>query len=354
MKNFKTWNENLTELSLEQRAKYEFNRDYATVISDVTSYDHSFLRTLLDSHWKTAMLTGVFGPSRVDEAEAIALLESHHKLRETMVSRTETESKRIYLWPKGKVPAFTVYTENTDYQYADMPDFEPYLLEMPVQDGIEIKGALLLCAGGGHMYRSNVEETYEVALEFNKLGYQCFIVNYRVNPYTDEESALDLARAIRFVRSRSKHYGISPESIAVAGFSWGGIIGGLTADRFGGEVTAKQYVPSYEPDELDSVSADVNVNLCVYSAIPEELQNADYPPTFLCWGSKDDLIQKMANQSYAQLKERGIQTEIHTFAGVPHAFGAGRDAGGRYYPNAAMWIPLADAFMQHIFGGDKT
>lgn len=349
MERFKTWFPELSSLTLEQRAKYEFNRDYATVISDVTSFDHVFLRKFLESHWKTAMLSGALGPRRVSEAEALGLLDAHYALRETMVSKTETESKRIYLWPRGKVPAVTEYTENTDFQYADMPGFEPYMLEMLVDGDVEVKGALILCAGGGHMYRSNIEETYEVALEFNKLGYQCFIVNYRVNPYIDEESALDVARAIRYVRFHSRKYGIEQNGIAVAGFSWGGIVGGLTADRFGGSVTAKDFIASYVPDELDTVSSDINVNLYIYSAVPEEIQNDKFPPTFLCWGLADELIQKMADRSYFDLRRAGIITEVHTFAGVPHAFGAGTDAGGRFYPAAAKWISLADIFMQSVY-----
>lgn len=343
----------MSALSLEQRAKYEFNRDYAVVMSDVTSYDHAFLRDFLESHWKTAMLCGAMGPCKVGEPEARKQLDAHNTLREASVSKTETGSKRICLWPRGKVPAFTEYTGNPDFQYADMPEFEPYLLEMLIHESEKPKGAILLCAGGGHMYRSNIEEAYEAALEFNKLRYQCFIVNYRVAPYTDEESALDIARAIRYVRRNRERYGIGEDRIAVAGFSWGGIVGGLAADRFGGAVTAREYVASYIPDELDAVSADTNVNLCIYSAVPESMQNEQFPPTFLCWGLEDNIIQPMAERSYFDLRKRNIKTEVHTFAGVPHAFGAGKDAGGRPYPTAGKWISLADAFMQDVYGGKK-
>lgn len=353
MAEFTSWYPDLTKLTLAQRAKFEFNRDYAAVISDVTSYDHSFLREFLGSHWKTAMLSGALGEPKISEEEAFAALDTHNTLRETAVSQAEPESRRIYLWPRGKVPAVTKYTANPDYEYADMPDFEPYMLEMIIPEDIPAKGALILCAGGAHRFRSNIEETYEVALEFNKLGYQCFIVNYRVNPYTDEESALDIGRAVRYVRANAKKYRIREDRIAAAGFSWGGIVVSLQADRFGGAVNAQVLTAEYEPDELDRISADINANFCIYSAVPEKLHNDHYPPTFLCWGLEDELIQQMAGRSYSALRQKGVKTEIHTFAGVPHAFGAGTDAGGRYYKTAAQWISFADAFMDDVFQTEK-
>lgn len=348
------WNQELSDLTLEQRAKYEFNRDYATVISDVTSYDHGFLRKLLDSHWQTAIQTGALGPARVSEQEAWKLLEEHHHMREEKVMHADPEPKRIYLWPRGGVPKITEYAENPGYEYADMPDFEPYMLEMLVPEEQKVKGALVLCAGGGHRYRSNVEETYEVALEFNKLGYQCLIVNYRVLPYTDEESALDVARAVRYVRYQKDKYRVPADRIAVAGFSYGGMAVSRAADMFYGAKSAEVLLEDYRRDELDTVPADINVNLCIYSCVPEELHNVNYPPTFLCWGLADDLIGGMAERSFHTLRKQGVKTEIHTFAGVPHAFGAGRDAGNRFFATAAMWIPCADVFMQDLYKQNES
>ena len=62
------------------------------------------------------------------------------------------------------------------------------------------KGAVLVCAGGAFQFRSDRMEGTPVAQWFARHGYQAFVVNYRVRPYTMEEGSLDLARAIRFVR----------------------------------------------------------------------------------------------------------------------------------------------------------
>lgn len=50
------------------------------------------------------------------------------------------------------------------------------------------------------------------------MGYQCFVVNYRISPYTMQESATDLQRAIRYIRAHADDYGISPEDIALICF----------------------------------------------------------------------------------------------------------------------------------------
>lgn len=67
----------------------------------------------------------------------------------------------------------------------------------PVPEGIQIKGAVLVNSGGAFAYRSNQNEGGPTAEELSRLGYQSFLVDYRVQPYTQEEGALDLARAVR-------------------------------------------------------------------------------------------------------------------------------------------------------------
>jgi acetyl esterase/lipase len=65
-----------------------------------------------------------------------------------------------------------------------------------------------------------------VAEQLSGLGYQAFVVNYRLRPYTQAEGALDLARAVRHVRNHAAELGIDENDIAVIGFSAGGILCG--------------------------------------------------------------------------------------------------------------------------------
>lgn len=337
-------------LTVDEWMNYEFNQDYATVISDVTSYDHAFLREFLDKHWSTYLALAMPPELRgMSEAEQRALLAAHHNMRVSALADPEVvESNRIYLWPEGQVPSVTEYTENAGYAYADWPGFEPFMLEMLVTEGVEPKGAVILAAGGSRIFRSNIEETYEVALALNARGYQCFIVNYRVAPYTMDESALDFARAIRYVRANAEKYGIKENNIACAGFSAGGSVISATLAGYVGDVNASALIPGYVPDELDSISADVNVYLSVYANYGvESMKIETAPPTMFLIGSADGW--NSVSKCFDAVRDAGIFTELHTFAGVPHGFGAGTHADGTVYENAATWTILADSFMQTVY-----
>ena len=141
-----------------------------------------------------------------------------------LTATVDPHSQQVfYLWEEGNVPAVTEYTVNNG-NYSDDPDFRPYVTSFPVPDGTEIKGAVLICAGGAFQYRSDQFEGTPVAEALSQLGYQSFVVDYRLRPYTQEEGALDLARAVRFVRAHAEEYGIDEKDIAVMGFSAGGIL----------------------------------------------------------------------------------------------------------------------------------
>lgn len=74
------------------------------------------------------------------------------------------------------------------------------------------------------------------------------MLDYRLQPYTQEESALDLAGTIRFIRRHASEYGIDEKDIAVMGFSAGGILAGEMILNYGGGITPDSLDPSYVPD----------------------------------------------------------------------------------------------------------
>lgn len=202
-------------------------------------------------------------------------------------------SQTISLWNEGQIPSKTVWTSSTSNP--DGKYFTPNIVSVPAADGTEIKGAVMVNPGGAFAYRSPAEGL-PVAEEFSKLGYQCFVVNYRLSPYTQEEAALDLARGIRYVRAHADDYGINPDNIATIGFSAGGILSGELALNFKGFVNGTAVDSSYIPDELDSVSADVAAvglmysfygRLSVASTDLEKLRNSNLPPTYVLYGSNE-------------------------------------------------------------------
>ena len=253
---------------------------------------------------------------------------------------TPGEKQVLYLWEEGNVPAKTKYTVNNG-RHSDDPDFHPYLTYFPVPENVEIKGAVLICAGGAFQYRSDWNEGSPVAEELSKLGYQSFVVDYRLLPYTQEEGALDLARAVRFVRYHAQEYGIDEQDIAVMGFSAGEML-----RNFDGTVSPTILDSDYVPDELDDVSADAAADGMIYSFYGrlsvgttdvKSLREADLPPTFYCYGTRDPFYEQFLANADA-VEEAGAQVERLQLDGMPHGFG---DQGG--------WMDEFDQFLEQVF-----
>ena len=247
----------------------------------------------------------------------------------------------LYLWEEGNAPAITEYTENNG-NYADDPDFRPTLVTFPVPDGTEVKGAVLICAGGAFQFRSDNMEGTPVAQELSKQGYQSFVINYRLRPYTQEEGALDLARAVRFVRKYAAEYRIDEKDIAVMGFSAGGILAGEMLLNFDGKVNGTALDKDYKPDELDEVSADAAAagmiysfygRLSVASKDAKKFAESNLPPTYFCYGTRDPFVSEFEACMEA-LKEAGVSVESDVLEGRPHGYGYTED----WIPDYAKWL----------------
>lgn len=266
-----------------------------------------------------------------------------------LTASVDPHSKQmLYLWEEGNVPAVTEYTVNNG-NYFDDPDFRPYLTFFPIPEGTEIKGAVLICAGGAFQFRSDQNEGTPVAEDLSALGYQSFVLDYRLRPYTQEEGALDLARAVRFVRAHAEEYGIDEKDIAVMGFSAGGILAGEMLRNFDGTVSPTVLDPDYVPDELDMVSADAAADGMIYSFYGrlsvgttdvESLQKADLPPTFYCYGTRDPFYDQFLANADA-VEEAGVSVERLQLDDMPHGFG-----------NQGGWIPTYDKWLGEVFAGN--
>lgn len=253
-----------------------------------------------------------------------------------------TQRQLIYLWDDDKIPAW-----RGSLNSSDPADFRPHILTYPAQG--TIKGAVLICPGGAFQFKSMQSEGYDVAQRLSALGYQCFIVNYRLSPYSQAESALDLARAVRYVRCNAEAYGIDEKNIAIVGFSAGGILCGEHALNWKGKISPTLLDSSYIPDAIDAISADIAAVGHIYSFYGrlsvsnnniEALRAGNLPPTFYAYGTRDPFYSQF-NQNVDAASRAGVTVESHVFDGQPHGFGAGNVNSD--------WIPLFDVFLSNLF-----
>src|SRR5262249_10082453 len=80
------------------------------------------------------------------------------------------------------------------------------------------------------------------------LGVDAFVLTYRLGPRYHHPIELgDAQRAIRFVRSRAKEFGVLPNRVGIMGFSAGGHLASTAAIHFDNGTAAA-------PDPIDRVA----------------------------------------------------------------------------------------------------
>lgn len=247
----------------------------------------------------------------------------------------------LYLWEEGNVPAKTKFTKNMTGYFDDW-DFRPYVTAIPVREGMQAKGAVVLMAGGAYQFRGNYTDALPTAAALREQGFYTFIVDYRLSPYTQEEGALDVARAVRFIRKNADIYGINRDAIAVMGFSAGGIQAGEFLMHYDEDVNGTALDASYIPDELDDVTAHASAAGLIYSFYgrlsvgnmdTDWLSEGNLPPTYYVYGTEDPFYSQFEKQ-YDVIRSMGIHTGRIVLNGWPHGFGA----DGGWVADYADWL----------------
>ncbi|MDP4247093.1 MAG: alpha/beta hydrolase [Bacteroidota bacterium] len=233
----------------------------------------------------------------------------------------------IPLWPNGAPgsegktgPERVRIAETGDHvvTHINNPSIKPY---SPAGGGSQ-RTALIIAPGGGHVELWIDHEGYHEAEYFRDRGIAAFVLKYRLarepgSTYTvDGEELADIRRAIRYVRSHAREWGIDTSKIGVMGFSAGGEVAGLSAMRFeNGNPDAG--------DPVERVSSRPNFQALIYPGGTARLDPVPgAPPIFLLGGYKDrpDISEGIA-RVYIKYKEAGIPAELHIYADQGHGFG---------------------------------
>ncbi|MCI9149672.1 MAG: hypothetical protein HFI42_04115 [Lachnospiraceae bacterium] len=270
---------------------------------------------------------------------------------------SDPEESIWYIWGEDMPQA----PEAGQYNYYgtwDNEGFAPFLVPYMLADQSQVKGNLILVSGGGFQQRANRWEGYPGAEIFNGLGYNCFVLQRRVEPSTPVDSGLDLQRAVRYLKYHADDYGIARiDNLAAAGYSGGGTTVQIAVEQFYGDIQPTVIYSDYQCDEVDAMNSDLSTMILIYSAQPLETDNPNIPDAFVVNGTEDEYVSLYDN-SYEAVKyyrEKGVRYEIHFFADAAHGFGQGFGLNATSYTdedvkNVKIWPSLADTFMQIQYG----
>lgn len=300
--------------------------------------------------------------------------EDAQKVVETqtsLVQHTSIKDGAWFLWgfdADDNVNGYAWYTSNvgpivdgegTDLTEGTLDDSEmdgygqgPVLIKCLLDDPTQAKGNIILISGGGYTSRSNPAEGYAAIPCFQKMGYNCFLLQRRVAPFTKEDIGMDMQRAVRIVRYYAAQEGWGGQDmIAAAGFSGGGgTILQAVNYNYGSLIPADIGVSSYIADDIDQISSDLDVAMIVYgsSSTPVTEKNTNLPAFYITHGDADDTVPvENAQITYDSVKDR-VPAELYIVEGAKHGFGVGQSS--TVAEGCKEWPIQADEFMQENLG----
>lgn len=221
---------------------------------------------------------------------------------------------------------------------------------------------IVVCPGGAYMAVCSLIEGFPVADILNRLGYNVFILNYRVTtqPLIPKPQE-DLAQAIRFIRDNHKAFRVPADDYAVCGFSAGGHLAASWGSdnmgfRFynlpapGALLLAYPALSAYTFSREDEVGAayiktmlgaDFEKKEKLDAVSVEKHVTSGFPPTYVIHAEDDSTVSVHASELLAdELKRWNIPYRFEKVSKGGHGFSTG------YGLEAEGWIERAAEFWE--------
>jgi len=283
------------------------------------------------------------------------LYKNLKEIRESLVQTAAPASTVWDIWEDDMAVEDPLPAEGWDISY-DNPGFRPFLNPYLLEDQTQVKGNVVVIAGGGSTHRNNVVEGYPVAEFFNANGYNAFVLQRRVNPYAAVDQVLDLTRAIRYIRYYAEEKGIAKTDVMITcGFSAGGM--NIMSAIAAGNATPDSVYPQYVCDEIDAMSADMTVALPIYGLVAGNYGldfsgNENLPAVFAVMGGQDSLTGFYFLPAVEEAYNTFPDFSLYLAPDAVHGVGLG--TGTRNYVNAftqyAQWPQMAINFIESRIG----
>lgn len=246
---------------------------------------------------------------------------------------------------------------------------DTYIPALTTAPGME-RPSIVICPGGGYEHLSE-REAEPVAMAFAAMGFNAFVVRYRIAPNRHPAPVHDVASAVAWVRAHARAHQGNPNAIAVAGFSAGGHAAGSLGVMWHDETLMAQAGLTPEAVRPNALvlcypvvtggmhahrgsfvqltgSQDESVHAC-YSL--DALVTPDTPPTFL-WHTWEDGAVPVENTLLmaAALRRSGVLTEVHIFPHGSHGLALANPLTStcteQNIPECAAWPEMAARFLR--------
>lgn len=289
--------------------------------------------------------------------------------------QAKAPDKVIHLWPNGPPGRQSRDVEESivergeegglrDRYATGITDPRLNVFEAEQPNGIGV----LISPGGGYQRVVIDKEGFETARWFADRGITAFVLLYRLPAEfwasQAEVPLQDAQRAMRLIRSSAREFRLDPRCIGSMGFSAGGHVAAMLANRF----DATAYSPA---DDVERQSARPDFSVLMYPVISmqegtahagsrsrllgdnpskdEEIAWAAHrgvttatPPTFLLHAADDKAVPvENTLLMYEALRSAGVPAALHVFIEGGHGFGL---RNSRYKP-IAVWPRLVTAWI---------
>lgn len=200
--------------------------------------------------------------------------------------------------------------------------------------------AMIVIAGGG--YTGICEREGEpIALNYFAKGYNVFTLEYSCAPNCYPTQLIEGCLAVAYVKENAKELGVNSNQVAVAGFSAGGHLAGMTANLFGEDCIVGILKDKKDLARPDAVILGYPVissgEIAHYGSIYnitggkselndkvslEKQVKPNSSPAFI-WGTvNDDLVPSENALLYAvACKKQGVSFEFHLYEDGRHGLG---------------------------------
>ena len=347
----------ITPFDLKEVELAEGDEGYAQALYEAEYYNYRLLRNVPVAFeaesWDAYMTKGGrlenIDPKAIGEDELARILDAKQG-REALVQVASVEDSAWFIWGDTMPMAEDASTLTFTCESEDNADFAPFLVPYLLEDQGAVKANIIIIAGGKYDARNNSSEGYPIARAFNDMGYNAFVLQRRVAPYSMQDVWMDVQRSVRYIRHRGAAEGFGGmDTICCLGFSGGSrsMLGAIV--NLYGDIQPTIYDETYVPDEVDAENSDIDVALAIYGTTwdPDMTEypgivgdNENLPAMFIAVGADDKTcLPQDCLTLFASVQDRTL-CELHVFSDVAHGFAAGVEGN-----NTMHWMPMADTFV---------